>query len=355
MNAQEVAKYLKKWALEHNLFKTEVPSSVESTEIRENEVFGNVAHSAISQNLFRSKGISAIAFNDAINEVIVFTEKSIPQKDLKLLPSSVSQSVAIRYVHSGVSSASTPNSGGVTSPYGLINGIYACGSSIHPAKFVGAGTLGCLVTGEDGLLYGLTNNHVSGLCNYANFGEKILAPGHIDIMINGIDPFTIGYHACSLPMQHGLPDNVDISANNDAALIKIADPSKVSSMQGVFYDTPTSALDLQAGFIVEKVGRTTGRTRGRVSGQIVGGHPVNYSVNGFAHVSYFDPVFAIEGENGAFSASGDSGSLITTELEGTRYAVGIVFAGNPQGVSFALPLKPILDMLRVSLVSNHNT
>jgi hypothetical protein len=195
------------------------------------------------------------------------------------------------------------------------------------------------------------------MCNYANIGEKILAPGHVDITAGGINPFTLGYHVRALPMVQGLPDNVDISTNSDAALVQIADEALVTSYQGASYDTPAKSFEMMPGQTVQKVGRTTGHTQGVIVGQVVGPYPVQYSTPGFGqHVSFFDPVFAIQGVDGLpFSQPGDSGSLITIEQNGERFAVGLVFAGNPNGPTYALPLNPVLAMLKVSLVSNLNT
>jgi hypothetical protein len=122
------------------------------------------------------------------------------------------------------------------------------------------------------------------------------------------------------------------------------------------YDTPDQLFDLAPGQTVEKIGRTTGYTRGEVVAQMIAPHPVGYKTPGFGdHVSFFEPVFAIKGfGEDLFSQGGDSGSLITINQGGQRFAVGLVFAGDTRGLSYALPLRPILDILQVSLVSNHN-
>jgi hypothetical protein len=356
MRAREVGLTLKAWAQENRLMSDEIPLILDEevdADVRD-AVFQSSAVSALSQTIFRNRGINAIGFNNVTNEVIVFTHRAIPAKELKVLPDAVHQEVAISYVHGGMAQASPPT-GTAQSPYVMRNGKFACGGSIHPAKVIGAGTLGCLVKDAAGELYGLTNNHVGGMCNYAQLGEKIIAPGHPDISTNGIDPFTIGYHFRALPMVQGRPDNVDIALNRDASLIKIADPDRVSSMQGGMYDTPSAVLSLCPNLTVEKVGRTTGHTRGVVRAQIIGAHGCSYSVQGFgSHISFFDPVFVVHGLNGPFSQPGDSGSLVTAELNGDRYAVGIVFAGDPQGQSFILPLDVALANLGVELVTGHN-
>lgn len=356
MNAKEAAVAIRAWALENHLFKTEFPVDLNIAVEEKDALFDSLAISYRAENIFRQRGITAVAFNDAANEVIIFTEKSVPLKEQKLLPTGILGEVSVRYVHGGVAQAGVPPSGTTPSPYVMRGTSFTCGGSIHPAKHVGAGTLGCLVRDSQNVLFGLTNNHVSGMCNYANIGEKILAPGHLDITAGGINPFTLGFHERALSMVQGLPDNVDISTNSDAALIKIFDEALVSSFQGNVYDTPAGTFEMLAGQKVEKVGRTTGHTKGEIMGQIIGPHPVRYQSHGYGeHVSFFDPVFAIRGVNGEpFSQPGDSGSLITIEQGGSRFAVGIVFAGNTTGLSFALPLQPILANLGVMLVSQHN-
>lgn len=126
-------------------------------------------------------------------------------------------------------------------------------------------------------------------------------------------------------------------------------------MPGSVYDTPGITVDLAAGQQVEKVGRTTGHTTGRVIGQMAGPYQVGYSVPGVGPaVAFFDPVFVIQGNNAPFSQPGDSGSLITAMIGTDRYAVGLVFAGDQQGLAYALPLSPILTTLNVTLVTGHN-
>lgn len=357
MNAKDAAAVIKAWATENHLLKTEFPVDLNVDQAQKDQLFDSLAISYQAEAVLRQRGINAVAFNDAANEVIVFTDKSVPIKDQKLLPEAIMEDVKVRYMHGGMAQAGNPAGANLADPYTVRNARFACGGSIHPAKLIGAGTLGCLVRDAAGGLFGLTNNHVSGMCNYANTGEKILAPGHVDITAAGLDPFTLGYHVRSLPMVHGLPDNVDITTNNDAALVRIANEGCVTSYQGNVYDTPADAFDILPGQTVEKVGRTTGHTKGTVVGQIFGPHPVKYNVAGYGdHISFFDPVFVIQGENGnPFSSPGDSGSLITIEQNGTRFGVGLVFAGNPStGLTFALPLKPILATLNVTLASQHN-
>ncbi|MFZ6682084.1 hypothetical protein [Undibacterium sp. Tian12W] len=351
--ASEVAKIFKSWAVENRLMGEVLPSEIISDDDKD-ELYDSLRITAANEQALRIKAISAVGFNDAANEVLVFTRLKLTTAQLKTLPTEYNEEIKIKYLHGGVASASVPNSGVTKEPYNIFNEKYTCGSSIHPVRAIGAGTLGALVIAPDGEIFGLSNNHVSGMSNYAQIGEKILAPGHIDVEANGINPFTIGHHKIALNLGFGSPDNVDIDNNNDAALIQLTDSNWLSSMQGQAYDTPADCIDLLAGYLVQKVGRTTGHTSGTVIAQIVGASPVGYNVHGQGnHVAYFNDVFVVEGIGEPFSLSGDSGSLVTTTLNNVKYGVGLIFAGDGTH-SYILPLKPILNAFNVRLHNNHH-
>jgi len=357
MDTKQAAIIFKAWAQDNHLLGQEFPVPLEAAEEKRDELFDSLMITAASESILRRRHLIAIGFNEVARKVFAFTSRKVSQREVKTLPKEIDGDIAVEYVHAGVAYAGVPFSGVAHRPYTTVaNGAYTCGSSIHPARHIGAGTMGCLVRTLDGGLFGLTNNHISGLCNYSLDGEKILAPGHLDITANGLNPFTIGYHARSLPMVAGVPDNVDVGKNQDAALFTIIDANAVSSMQGQTYDTPAAVTPIQAAQQVEKVGRTTGHTTGTVIAQLAGPFYVNYNVPGVCtQIVYFEPVFIVQGVGGAFSQPGDSGSLVTVNHGGQRSAVGIVYAGDSQGLSYILPLQPILTTLEVSLVSGHNT
>lgn len=243
------------------------------------------------------------------------------------------------------------------------NNFYSCGSSISVGNNREGGTLGCLVRNAQGELCGLSNNHVSGSCSYAPVGLPIVAPGIVDVVANGLPPFTLGFHSAALTLVAGAPDNIQVSDNLDAAIFKIHTPGAITSFQRTFYDTPVQTMPLAAGMLVEKVGRTTGQTVGSVVSQIYGPFPIPYACHmyGFSGPVYFDPIFSISGQADLFSDNGDSGSLIThVDAAGERFAVGIVVGGMTDGsapggkVTLALPIEPILQQLNVQLVGGHN-
>lgn len=319
--------------------------------------------------LLRQKRVRFIGFDPATGRVIVYTKKAAPtsKRQLALLPTQIDdvEMVYRQGVPVGVEDQ-PPHAQGAPA-YSVWNSAglarYTCGSSISVGNNRDAGTLGCLVRGADGTLYGLTNNHVSGGCSYADVGLPIVAPGIFDVIAHSLDPFTIGYHHQSLQLTAGSPDNVDPKLNLDAAIFKIRGLDSVSSHQRDAFDTPAIAGPLTAGMTVQKVGRTTGLTEGMVVSQVYGASNIQYQAQlyGFTGNVYFDPLFSISGITGLFSDSGDSGSLITTvDAGGQRIAVGIVVGGmtdskSPGGkTTLALPLQPILAGLGVTLVSAHN-
>ena len=100
---------------------------------------------------------------------------------------------------------------------------------------------------------------------------------------------------------------------------------------------------------VAKLGRTTGLTRGRVTAFELDNVVVGFDIGNLR----FDDQVEIEGAGeGPFSDGGDSGSLIVGR---DKRGVALLFAGsdqggeNGQGLTFANPLRAVLDALKVEL------
>lgn len=361
----ETADKLYEWALSLGLVQDDAIYTSGTPHIVTDDLFPET-----SSSLLRKFLIQHIAINEPANEIIVFTKRAIPasKKVRDLLPQSI-EGVQLVYRQGKIqqigSAVAHPHS---SPPWTLRqhangSGVYACGSSISVGNNRDAGTFGALVRDESGSLYGLSNNHVTGACNYASTGLPIVAPGVFDVAPGSIPPFTIGFHERSLQMTHGFPGQIDPTMNLDAAIFRINNPALVTSWQGNCYDTPPSTGTLEASAIVEKVGRTTGATTGKVIGRMRGATAICYHapLYQFSGNVYFDPLFVISGHGDMFSDSGDSGSLIVRKtLDGSRIAVGIVVGGfedssAPGGkLTLALPIEPILKNLGVTLVSGHN-
>ena len=101
---------------------------------------------------------------------------------------------------------------------------------------------------------------------------------------------------------------------------------------------------------VAKLGRTTGFTHGRVTAFEIDNLIVGFDVGDLR----FDNQIEIESTGDRpFSDGGDSGSLIVT---GALHAIGLLFSGSDQGgadgqgLTFANPLRPVLDALKVELL-----
>jgi hypothetical protein len=108
---------------------------------------------------------------------------------------------------------------------------------------------------------------------------------------------------------------------------------------------------LDTGTAVAKLGRTTGLTRGQVTAFELDNVVVGYDLGNLR----FDNQVEIEGaaRDAPFSRGGDSGSLI---VDADRRAVALLFAGsdvggsNGQGLTFANPVRAVLDALEVNLL-----
>ncbi len=109
------------------------------------------------------------------------------------------------------------------------------------------------------------------------------------------------------------------------------------------------ATSLLPGTDVKKVGRTTGVTHGRVSAIEVDKVVIDYDMGSLS----FDNRIEIESVgNSAFSAGGDSGSLI---LDEEILGCALLFAGserggpNDRGLTYANPIATVLKRLAIEL------
>ena len=325
------------------------------------EASATAFNAEVTETLER-QAVTAIGVNEPRNTVYIYTNRRVTKAQEKILPFNVSTGVKIEYRQARPLTITDNEADDVLGalPFELTETRYACGSSISIANVRAAGTLGAIVQGSDGTLYGLTNNHVSGGCNNARVGLPIAAPGIMDVQVNSHDPFTVGWHHAVLQMRQGDPSAVNARDNTDAALFRLRDASLITTSQGGVYDTPTTVVDPQEDMEVEKFGRTTKHTLGRIEAEIIGPYPVNYKTvtwhsasesTAFQGQVFFEPVYLIRGRGKPFSLPGDSGSLVVTRgLDGKRAAVGLIFAGREPNDSYMLPLRPILDRFQVALV-----
>jgi hypothetical protein len=265
MQASKAAQIFHDWAVSEGLVP-DGPTAPLSATLSEMSAIRPITD--LGKQLLRSKQIQGVAFNEPRREIIVFTKRVAPtsKKQRAALPRMVDD-VQVAYSQ-GVQNpiGGPPSIAHAGPPYVIrVRGTthhYTCGSSISVGNMRDGGTMGVLVKDAEGVLYGLSNNHVSGSCSYAGVGLPILAPGVVDVAPTNIPPFTLGFHARALAFVSGSADNVDPRANLDSAIFRIANESTVSSYQGSAYDTPAAAGDLVPNIEVEKVGRQPGLPAG---------------------------------------------------------------------------------------------
>jgi hypothetical protein len=357
---RDLALALKRWAQNEQMMGKNYPSrpGYDSDLVR--TFFGAAGVPHVTK-ILQDRRISYIGINDISNEIHVYTSKKLSRGDQKALSHAAVNIAGVPtslvFKHGGMAHAGGVPAPPAVAPVHMHGGRYSCGTSIYLASEKGAGTFGCLVRSQDGTLYGLSNNHVTGGCNYAVPGLQILAPGSLDVAAGAQDPETIGHHAKAYPFVDGIPEIVTADDNLDAALFKIADSNRVSSMQRAAYDTPAECIPMQVGMRVSKVGRTTGLTHGEVVSELPDCEGIEYDVDvcGGKKYVYFKSLFVIVATHGDFSQGGDSGSLvINIDGNGVRRAVGIIVGGDGTGLSFALSLDRVLEHFDVALVSSHN-
>lgn len=363
MSTKDDAAVFHAWAVSQGLF----PTSVMAPSVPDDAVGQFMPEvSEMGRAVLRAKGIHQIVINEAQHRILVLTKRAKPsKKQLALLPTEIGHS-KVEYLQGASSEVGGTPPTARGKPFYVVRVAdvdrYACGGSVSLGNALDAGTMGALVQNVDGALFGLSNNHVTGGCNYAASQMPVMAPGVLDVSPLGFDPRTLGYHEISLPLVAGLPGTANVADNLDAAIFKIRDEATVSSMQGEVYDTPTEVWALTDDMAVEKVGRTTGHTMGKVVGLAHGPVGIHYNTQGvgysFAGQVYFDPVWIVEGQGGAFSDHGDSGSLVTSVVDGVRVAVGLLIGGmkGQQGrdFTFVVPIEAVLNRLNVRLVGGHN-
>jgi hypothetical protein len=244
----------------------------------------------------------------------------------------------VRYIGRVMKSAATPWAQQRHRPLRI-------GTSVGHFKIT-AGTVGGFVTprgGGDPLL--LSNNHVLADENRGRIGDAILQPGAFDGGKNPAD--LIATLAKMVKLKKTGTNFVDCALGALKAGVRFNHRAirGLGNLKGVgseFLDTGTE---------VAKLGRTTGLTRGRVTAFELDNVVVGYDLGNLR----FDNQVEIEGtaKDSPFSRGGDSGSLI---VDADRRAIALLFAGgevggsNGQGLTYANPIRAVLDALEVDLM-----
>ena len=206
-------------------------------------------------------------------------------------------------------------------------------SVAHPS--VRAGTLGGFVRTAGGTAI-LSNNHVLAASDAAEPGDPVLQPGPAD---GGSSADRVATLSGVVRFRKDAPNAVDAAI---ALLDEGVDAEPGDLPGGPLTGPIPGSLDIDPDEVVEKVGRTTGHTSGRITAVEVDGVVVQYD----RAVLRFDDQIEIEGSAGAFSAGGDSGSVIWRSRD--RAPLALLFAGSDTGgstgagVTYANPLATVL-------------
>jgi hypothetical protein len=199
-----------------------------------------------------------------------------------------------------------------------------------------SGTLGSLVSGANGSLYILSNNHVLARQDQAAVGEDISQPGRID---NGcaVPPIVADFTAAP-----------SIGSNVDAAIAELRPGAMDSTGYIEDIGIPSSTVATPSvALAVAKSGRTTGFTTGSIGA-------INVNVNiqyqrrcgqGQKYVVSYTNQIVIN--SSTFSAGGDSGSLIVT-ADPSHQPVGLLFAGSST-TTIGNPIGEVLNKVSGSL------
>ncbi|UPK01686.1 hypothetical protein [Bradyrhizobium sp. 170] len=217
------------------------------------------------------------------------------------------------------------------------------GGSVGHFKIT-AGTIGAIArdkkTGRDVIL---SNNHVLANENAAKIGDAIVQAGVIDGGSLKRD---------AVAKLSKWIDLITKRANLiDAAIAPITKSIDFDALtyKGIGKLAGTRTTPILPGMAVKKLGRTTGLTRGKVSAIEIDKVVVDYDLGSLS----FDNQVEIESVgNSAFSAGGDSGSLI---LDEENFGCALLFAGserggpNDRGLTYANPIAIVLKRLAIEL------
>jgi hypothetical protein len=205
-----------------------------------------------------------------------------------------------------------------------------------------AGTLGCFVVDSSGKVGVLSNNHVLANENAAKKGDALLQPGDYD---GGKATDGVARLARFVRISPTRPNHVDAAFAILDANLKYS----ARAIKGLGNLTGAASAPPLPGDKVFKLGRTTGRTQGTVTAIELDQVVVGYD---FGNASFNGQVEVEGAGSKAFSAGGDSGSLI---VNAGFEAVALLFAGsdkggtNDKGLTYANPIDTVLRLLRVSI------
>ena len=209
-----------------------------------------------------------------------------------------------------------------------------------------SGTLGSLLTDQNGKHYILSNNHILGRVSTAKVGEPIVQPGFVDTFCDFTQPSVVAHFTAAPPIN---------GSNVDAAIAEVVagavdSQGEIVGLGGIASDgsyiassPANTTVDAVIGMAVAKSGRTTGLSCGQVvavDGYIIVdlradcGNPTDQQV-AFSNQVVID---------NSLVRPGDSGSLIVDAA--TSRPLGLVAGLSSSGVyTTANPVSQVLSAL----------
>lgn len=227
-------------------------------------------------------------------------------------------------------------------------------SIINQNDVCASGTLGCRVFNQAGQQFVLSNNHVMAQENLGVFTDPICQPstGDLppptlqckklvpDIVATLSDFQKIQFVKTAILAPTGPINTID-------AAVALCPPGMVGHITPIGgYGSPARLPQeaLYVGMPVQKYGRTTSYTKGKIH-SLNAEAIINYGTAGYARFKYCIDIrtqFLVP----AFSAAGDSGSLVVTQAD--RRPVGLLFAGGGYD-TFLNPISPVLTRFKAGV------
>jgi hypothetical protein len=202
------------------------------------------------------------------------------------------------------------------------------GISIAPLNQFFVGTLGCFLRRANAgseQIFALSNNHVMADVNRLPIGTPIVQPGPEVVPTNPGDIFAA--LSAFTPIQFPVSPVSPVVNRFDAAIALVSNFNLIRRRQifGINNYTPRLLAPVP-GMRVIKSGRTTGVTTGVIMATGVNNVQINYGTRTAPRIATFNDTIELVGDNGPFSAPGDSGSVILERNSGRP--VALLFAGD---------------------------
>jgi hypothetical protein len=217
------------------------------------------------------------------------------------------------------------------------------GGNVHDItrRFCCSGTLGAVVEDTSHTQFILSNNHILADTDTATPGDDISQPGLVDVgcVPTAANSNTVAHFSVTKPLG---------TANIDAALAQVV-PGAVSTTGNILeVGVPSSTEATPAvGDAVAKSGRTTGltcATIGSVSTNVLVQYQRKCGQGRKFVIPYRNQVVV---NGSAFSAAGDSGSLIVTQA--AARPVALLFAGSST-TTVGNPISDVTNAFGVTFV-----